>query len=60
VAHFLRQQGRDAWVLRGGLATWRGAGYPMEPKAVTAPLPHDADCPDCEQPIEEHQLELAQ
>jgi hypothetical protein len=29
----------------------------MEPKAVTAPLPpHDADCPDCDQPVESHQL----
>ncbi|TMD05373.1 MAG: hypothetical protein E6J01_10545 [Chloroflexi bacterium] len=57
MAQFLRRQGRDAWALQGGLAAWRAAGYPMEPKAVTAPLPaHDADCPDCDQPVEQHQL----
>ncbi len=60
MAQFLRQQGRDAWALKGGLAGWRGRGYAMEPKAVTAPLPHDADCPDCEQPVEQHQLEPVQ
>jgi len=56
VAQFLRQQGRDAWALRGGLAAWRAAGYPMEPKAVTAPVPQHEDCPDCDQPVERHQL----
>ena len=57
IAHFLRNHGRQAWALHGGLAAWRTAGYPMESKATTparAPSPED-DCPDCEQDVKSHQ-----
>jgi rhodanese-related sulfurtransferase len=56
IAHFLRNHGRQAWALRGGLAAWRTAGYPMDAKA-TAParVPSvDEDCPDCDQEVGSH------
>jgi rhodanese-related sulfurtransferase len=31
VAHLLREKGFNAFVLVGGLATWRKAGQPLEP-----------------------------
>jgi rhodanese-related sulfurtransferase len=35
VAHLLREQGFQAFVIRGGLAAWRKAGLPLEH------VPHD-------------------
>jgi len=35
VAHLLREQGFNAFVIDGGLRAWRAAGQPMEP------VPHD-------------------
>ena len=56
IAHFLRNHGRQAWALHGGLASWRTAGYPMEPKAPSpARVPAaDEDCPDCDQEVATH------
>ena len=56
IAHFLRNHGRQAWALHGGLAAWRTAGYPMEDKETTpARVPSvDEDCPDCDQDIGSH------
>jgi len=56
IVHFLRNHGRQAWALRGGLAAWRTAGVPMEPKAATpARVPSaDEDCPDCDQDVAQH------
>ena len=31
VAHILREQGFDAYVIHGGLRAWSKAGYPVEP-----------------------------
>lgn len=31
LARYLRQDGSEAWAIRGGLPAWRAAGYPMEP-----------------------------
>jgi len=31
VAHLLREQGFNAFVIVGGLAAWRKAGHPVEP-----------------------------
>ena len=58
IAHFLSNHGRQAWALRGGLAAWRTAGYPMEPKAPTpARVPSaDEDCPDCDQDVASHRV----
>lgn len=54
MAQFLRQQGRNAWALRGGLAAWRAAGYPMVGKhAEHGPMP-EAECPDCHEEVKEH------
>ena len=54
VAQFLRQQGRQAWALRGGLAAWRAAQYPMESKhAGHAPGPEE-ECPDCHEEVGAH------
>ena len=56
IARYLRNHGRQAWALRGGLAAWRTAGYPMEDKAITparVPSAHE-DCPDCEQDVGSH------
>jgi len=57
IAHYLRNHGRQAWALHGGLAAWRTAGYPMEEKATTpARVPSvDEDCPDCDQEVAAHQ-----
>jgi rhodanese-related sulfurtransferase len=55
IAQFLRNHGRQAWALRGGLAAWRIAGYPMESKAASAPPSADAECPDCEEEVAAHQ-----
>ncbi len=56
IATFLRNHGRQAWALRGGLAAWRTSGFAMEPKAPTpARVPSaDEDCPDCDQDIAQH------
>ncbi len=56
IANFLRNHGRQAWALRGGLAAWRTSGFAMEPKAPTpARVPSaDEDCPDCDQDVAEH------
>jgi 3-mercaptopyruvate sulfurtransferase SseA len=54
VAQFLRQQGRQAWALRGGLAAWRAARLPMEGKAVTPAPAADEECPDCHEEVAEH------
>ena len=35
VAHLLRENGFNAFVIVGGLAAWRKAGEPLEP------VPHD-------------------
>lgn len=32
MAFFLRNQGCEAYAIKGGLAAWREAGYPVEPK----------------------------
>lgn len=32
MAFFLRQQGYEAYAVRGGLDAWREAGYPTERK----------------------------
>jgi hypothetical protein len=54
VAQFLRQQGRQAWALRGGLAAWRAAQYPMQSKhADHAPGPEE-ECPDCHEDVAAH------
>lgn len=31
VAHILREQGFDAYVIHGGLRAWTKAGHPLEP-----------------------------
>jgi rhodanese-related sulfurtransferase len=31
VAHYLRENGFQTYVLKGGLAAWRKAGYDLEP-----------------------------
>jgi rhodanese-related sulfurtransferase len=31
VAHLLRDQGFNAFVIAGGLRAWRAAGHPLEP-----------------------------
>jgi len=54
VAQFLRNHGYRAWALYGGLAAWRAAGYPMEPKEPAPPPPADEDCPDCEEDVAVH------
>ncbi|HET9847768.1 MAG TPA: hypothetical protein VFR68_04345 [Candidatus Dormibacteraeota bacterium] len=54
MAQFLRQQGRPAWALRGGLAAWRAAGYPMEAKAATPAPATDEECPDCHEHVGAH------
>ena len=54
MAQFLRQQGRQAWALRGGLAAWRAAQYPMASKhADHAPGPEE-ECPDCHEEVAAH------
>ena len=35
VAHMLREDGFDAYVIHGGLRAWTKGGYPLEP------VPHD-------------------
>jgi len=54
VAQFLRQQGRVASALKGGLAAWRAARFPMESKhAAHAPGPEE-ECPDCHEEVGAH------
>ena len=67
MAQFLREQGRRAYALRGGLVGWEEAGYPLEPKraevgraaaAQRAPgTEGGADvCPDCGRPLASHRM----
>jgi hypothetical protein len=46
VAQFLREQGYEAYALKGGYHGWKGAGYPLEPKEVEATTVAEV-CPDC-------------
>jgi 3-mercaptopyruvate sulfurtransferase SseA len=50
----LRERGIPAWALRGGLAAWRRAGYPTEPKAVEQATQIEDVCPECGRPMAEH------
>jgi len=54
VTQFLQQQGRRASALKGGLAAWRAAQFPMESKhAGHAPGPEE-ECPDCHEEVGAH------
>ena len=50
----LREQGTQAWALRGGFAAWQRAGYPTEPKAVEMTTQVQDVCPECGRPMAEH------
>lgn len=39
LARYLRQDGYEAWAIRGGLPAWRAAGYPLEVKPDAGPRP---------------------
>ncbi len=54
MAQFLRNHGYEASALRGGLAAWRAAGYPMKHKQVTAGPRADEPCPDCDEDAAAH------
>ncbi|MGH2354205.1 MAG: rhodanese-like domain-containing protein [Chloroflexota bacterium] len=54
MAQLLRDQGYRAYALQGGLAGWRRAGYPTEPKAVERERTVEDVCPDCGQPMDAH------
>jgi rhodanese-related sulfurtransferase len=54
VTEFLRRHGFNAFALYGGLAAWRAAGYPMEPKQAAAPPPPEEECPNCDEEAATH------
>lgn len=47
MARYLREQGLEAYALRGGLNGWVQAGYPTEPKSVEAKDVAPDVCPVC-------------
>jgi 3-mercaptopyruvate sulfurtransferase SseA len=54
VAQFLREQGYEAFALKGGYQGWRDAGYPLEPKEVEMATTIEDICPDCGKPMGDH------
>ena len=54
VAQLLRQQGYQASALRGGLAAWRAAGYPMVAKHAAHIPAQEEECPDCHEEVGAH------
>jgi hypothetical protein len=54
VARLLRDRGRTAWALRGGVAGWIHAGLPTETRTVEAKRAAEGICPDCGLPLAQH------
>ena len=54
MAQMLRDRGREAWAIAGGLAAWRRAGLALEPKDVEMDRTPAAICPLCHRPMSEH------
>jgi 3-mercaptopyruvate sulfurtransferase SseA len=54
VAQFLREQGFDAFALKGGYQAWKAAGYPLEPKQVEMATTIADVCPECGRPRVDH------
>ena len=54
MAQLLREQGRRAYALEGGLQAWYDAGLPLEPKAAERGRRVADVCPDCGQPLSTH------
>jgi hypothetical protein len=50
----LREQGQEAWALRGGVASWIRAGLPTETRALEAQHAAAQVCPECGQPLGQH------
>jgi len=50
----LRERGRAAWALRGGVAAWVHAGLPTETRAVEALRTPEGICADCGLPLAQH------
>lgn len=54
MVQLLRDRGRRAWVIAGGLAAWRRAGLPLEPKDAEIERTPSEVCPYCHQPLSAH------
>ncbi|HEY3110345.1 MAG TPA: hypothetical protein VGL23_16410 [Chloroflexota bacterium] len=54
MAQFLREQGRRAYALAGGLVGWEEADYPLEPKSAEQGRTVADVCPDCGRPLASH------
>jgi 3-mercaptopyruvate sulfurtransferase SseA len=54
VAQYLRDQGYQAYALRGGFDAWVRAGLPTDPKKVESRRVVAGVCPDCGRPMSEH------
>jgi 3-mercaptopyruvate sulfurtransferase SseA len=54
VAQFLREEGYEAYALKGGYQAWKTAGYPLEPKKVETTTTMADICPECGKPTSEH------
>jgi 3-mercaptopyruvate sulfurtransferase SseA len=57
VAQFLREQGYEAFALKGGYQGWKAAGYPLEPKEVEEATTMADVCPECGLPMADHRAD---
>jgi rhodanese-related sulfurtransferase len=53
-ASLLREHGYEAVALAGGIAAWRDAGFPVEPRGAEAGRGPGHLCPACGQPSDDH------
>ena len=54
MASLLREHGYEAFALAGGLAAWRAAGYPLEPRGLDVPVMLEGLCSACGCPADDH------
>ena len=54
MAQFLREQGYEAFALKGGYLAWKAAGYPLESKEIEVATTIADVCPECGAAMADH------